>query len=106
MHVVPHPLVHVPGGAYAVVAHPQFLGLVGRGLQAAAVEHVHVDVAEPFAADVEAEHAAAVGVVNGGEGHLLGCVGQREAVFAEVFDVHVFWLWGYGVMRLCGCLGY
>ena len=81
--------VHVPCRTDAIVTRPQFQCYVGLGFEAAAVEHLDVHVTEPFAANIKAEHVAAVRVFHRREWHLLRHMGQRETIVSEIFNIHV-----------------
>lgn len=86
--IAPHPLIHVPCRTHALVPRTQFRGLLGRRLDAAAVEEHDIDVTEPLAPDIKTEHVAAVSVVQCGKRHLLGHTRQRQAILPELLDIH------------------
>lgn len=48
--IVPQALVHVPCRADAIVSGTQFLGILWRGPQAAAVKNLDIHIAEPLGA--------------------------------------------------------
>ncbi len=80
--------VHVPSGAYSVVLHSEFLGLVGRTFQQAEFELVDMDYAEPFVCDRETQQTAVVFVLVVCPWHSLAHMRQRETEVSEFLDVH------------------
>ena len=86
--IVPQALVHVPCRADAIVSGTQFLGILWRGPQAAAVKNLDIHIAEPLGACIETEHVVAIWVVHRGERHLFIHAWQRQAIVSEFFYVH------------------